>query len=670
LLGGAPVARGSDLAEQLAQAPALKVENVCVPIRDTRGGERLWFLNADGRSWDLVVRYFEGYIQNTFFTIIDFGTGEVKQQMMEKGSHSISLAGPDGKGYGHGLGGLMVYDPASNALARLPGSPYVGGETRPLLAGPDGMIYGAGSEGGRVTAYRVDPATGGITNFGLLGPTHDPNPCWSYSMAADDRFLYIVSGKIPWYLVVYDRTNGTDEVVLTHADPEGIVMLGSAGGCPVATVRHSDGKPEESYWLVQGKPVLRKSANEAPPIAAKTAATPALPPKPSFDNDLMPLNGKVSLAYTLPGETTPRQIEFPVPTYPANVYQIASLPDGRIVGSSGHYLGLFCYDPKTDRTEHFGKLSISVPVMAWLDGRLYLSGYPRGATMAYDPASAWGKSNPAFLGSLGNEGSGIHTTYAIVAAADGRIYLGGGWYRNGEGGGLGWWDPKEKKAGGLSAGLERYRVTHLTTTGAGRYVVLSTKAVRDQAGNRPAPDQARIFVYDTTTRAMIKDFETLRGAIHTGAIAGADGTRVLALAPDPEDASTNWSQRASVLYAFDALTGEVAWRKKLPYPAGFVINDNYDNTVGFDFRLGPDGHVWTFSGGQMRVIDPEKAWGLACEDASLIRIKPEDGSITVVGKIGTVGRMAFSGKDLYLTGGSKYHKTGAEYLRRVKEVVK
>jgi hypothetical protein len=72
----------------------------------------------------------------------------------------------------------------------------------------------------------------------------------------------------------------------------------------------------------------------------------------------------------------------------------------------------------------------------------------------------------------------------------------------------------------------------------------------------------------------------------------------------------------------------------------------------------------------MRVIDPEKAWGLACEDASLIRIKPEDGSITVVGKIGTVGRMAFSGKDLYLTGGSKYHKTGAEYLRRVKEVVK
>jgi hypothetical protein len=365
-----------------------------------------------------------------------------------------------------------------------------------------------------------------------------------------------------------------------------------------------------------------------------------------------------------------KQMDLKIPTYPATVYQIAALPDGRICGSAGNYLGLFLYDPKTGQHQHLGKLPVSVPIMAWQAGRLYMTGYPRAVTLAYDPASPWGKDNPVKVGSLGNEGSGIHEAYCLEAAADGRVYVGGGWFRNGEGGGLGWWDPKEKKAGGTSEGLGNYRVTHLTTTGEGRYVVLSTKAVRDQAANVPAPAQARIFVYDTVERKMRPGFETLPGAIHSGAIAGVSGTRVLAFTLDPEGpADKPWQERGSVLYAFDALTGKIAWQKKIPFPIGFTVNENFDGTVGFDFKLGPDGQVWTYTGGKMVAVNPEKPWGLSCEEASLVRVNPEDGAITVVGKVGTVGRMAFLGKDLYLTGGSKYHTSGGEHVRRIRSVV-
>lgn len=62
-----------------------------------------------------------------------------------------------------------------------------------------------------------------------------------------------------------------------------------------------------------------------------------------------------------------------------------------------------------------------------------------------------------------------------------------------------------------------------------------------------------------------------------------------------------------------------------------------------DFRLGPDGRIWTFL------------------NEKLARINPDDGSVEFVGSTGRGGRLAFSGDDLYLG--------GTERLRRIKGVV-
>lgn len=682
LSGLAAAASGQDnaLADALAKAPALTVEKVCAPIRSSRGGSPEWVPNPDGKSYDLLIRYFDTYYGPHTTVILDLGAGTATTHTRPTGTlMGTGFLAPDGRLFtpisAKGGTGFQVYEPSRNQIRDLAAiAPNVGGETKPLCVGPDGMIYGAGSESSRrAICYQIDPKTETITSYGPVGPSHAPNGCWGYYVAADTRYVYVSSGKIPWYLVAYDRETGQDAVLLTLDDPTGSISLGQIRGCPFATVRHSGGKPWESYWLVNGKPVPQKEGNEAPPVVHPYPAPPAAPIRPTRTGDLEPLaDGKVSLALQMPGDTngaTRQTFAFTVPTYPANVYQIAALPDGRICGSGGNYLGLFVYDPKLDRHEHLGRLPVSMPILAWHDGLLYLSGYPSTTTMAYDPAQPWSKTNPAFLGYLNSAGSGTHTILGMGVAADGKVYMCGKWHRNGEGGGLAWWDPKSRQPGGFHDGMGHYQTTHLAITGQGRYVVLSSRAVRDHAKpDEPTPGQGRIFVYDTAER-QLTHFDPLPGGIHAGAIAGATGTLVVALAPDPSDTSTNWTHRRSLLYAFDARTGAVAWKKPLPAPAGFTISENFDAAINFDFRTGPDGFIWTFTGGRMLAVNPDKPWGVSCEEAVLVRIAPADGAIIPVGKVGRAGRLAFQGNDLYLSGGSKYHTVDANYLRRIRNVV-
>jgi hypothetical protein len=60
-----------------------------------------------------------------------------------------------------------------------------------------------------------------------------------------------------------------------------------------------------------------------------------------------------------------------------------------------------------------------------------------------------------------------------------------------------------------------------------------------------------------------------------------------------------------------------------------------------DFRLGPEGQIWTFL------------------DGVLVRITPPDGGIHVVGRPSSPGRLAFAGGRIYLG--------GTTALRRIRE---
>jgi len=721
-----------DLVGQVAASPQLKVEEVCIPMRTTRGGRVDFVPNPDGKTYDLLIYYYKNDYGPYTTVYVDLGTNRVKfaaartradEHCWGRGGGTL---GPDGKFYqprgAKGGSTLQVYDPAENKVYTLKEvAKYIGGERRPLVIGTDGKMYGGGSNKGRAAVYQFDSATGKITSFGKVGPSHAPNTCWGYSVSADDRYVYIASGKIPWYLVCYDRQTKKDEVLLKTDDPRGHIHTGQLRyGCTASVRGH--GKTDR-YWLYKGKAIPQKDRKEKPPwpVPEKKKPWVVLPPRPEvWTGKLVPkADGKVEIWYRSaeakakapkapPAGEKPEDlgwkiIKIDVPTYPVQITRVETLPDGRIFGASGPYLGNFVYDPKTRKSEHLGIVHLSHYCQTVLDGKIYMSGYPSSALFVYDPAKPWTvgisnvpgvrplrenhkDSNPRRLCYLAHHGAGTHKMWAAANGADGKCYFGGRWARNGEGGGLGWWDPKTQQAGGISDPFSNYQIIWVTAAAGGRHIVVSTRTVRDQATNTPAPREAKLFVFDTQQGKIVREFVPVKDCDWSGPIA-AKGNIVVGLTLDPADRarilkpeeqdeylkdrtiSYGVFDKSSILYAFDVTTGKMLYKKKLPYPVGFRANENFGHQDGFDMALGPDGWIWTFSGSRFQPVNPEKRWHYSYVNCALVRIKPEDGSIKVVGKLSHGGEMAFADKDLYLAGGCKYLAGKNEALRCIRNVV-
>lgn len=659
--------------KQIEQARPLEIERLVNPIKSIQGPVVSYVANPQTGSYNVLLHYYETYTRNNHLYVANLATGEVKRFDTPAGRVINFFASHQhGKIYFHGPGSIMVYNTSTNDITPL--GEEIGGETRPFTFGPDGMIYVAGSSQSRPTALQINPDTDKVTQYGFVGPSNAPNACWGYSVAADDTHVYVASGKVPWRLVAYNRSTKESKVLLTLEDPRGLIGFGQHQGKLQARVRTDEGNSYTRYWLGNGEVTVVKTNQEEPP--AHTANTVVRNnPTAKFTGELKPDgDGNVEVVCTF-SDGKSGTVKINVPTYPANVYNIIAGPDGKIYGSGGNYLGLFAYDPATNTNKQLVYSPTSMPLLRFVGDKLVYTGYPSGVTMVYDPSKPWNhaSSNPKRMVYLGNEGAGIHTPFAAQVGADGKFYAAGGWYRNGNGGGLGWLDVATGKAGGTHEGMTNYRITNMVAVGNARYMVMSTLTVRDHEGKHPIPEQAKIFVYDIQ-EGKLSSFETIAGLKHTGAIAGAagDSTTVVALTRHPSFTGEYADHKESLLYAFDALTGKVLWQKKLPYPAGYNAAENYDASVGFNLTLGPDGYVWTFLGGALKQVDPARDWGLSLEDARLVRINPANGDIQVVGVVGMVGKMAFLGKDLYLGGGSKYHLegSGAEFLRRVKNVLK
>ncbi len=101
-----------------------------------------------------------------------------------------------------------------------------------------------------------------------------------------------------------------------------------------------------------------------------------------------------------------------------------------------------------------------------------------------------------------------------------------------------------------------------------------------------------------------------------------------------------------MLYGIDVATGEVLFRKILPWRVS--VDEHWPHWVDPSYEYlsltrGPDGFLWTY-----------------LKDV-LVRIDPRDARIDVVGKIDPVGHPTFVGKDLYFS--------GSEQLRRIRNLV-
>jgi len=646
------IAPGEEWKRQLAAVSALAVEELGQPVRTTRQGMLLKAPNPDGKTWDLVQIYFPRYGGPNTLVLIDTGTGQVKTLTTETGWNfhlCPSVVAPNGKLFISILDGklrqrLCIYDPASNQFhldaVRMPEELL--GETHPLVLGTDGKLYAIGAHPSRAAAAaRIDPDTLEVTFYGPIGPSHAPQPCWGYSGGADDRFLYIASGKVPWYLVAFDRQTGRSEVLATTGPVGGYVSVGQLpDGCTASVTGQlgTDGQRID-YWLQEGKAVRKTGPQQQPPWPRRKPLV-SLPPEPELNLAYAEPDpeGWAEIRVRLEGQW--KSFRFQVPLYPLEIYRLRELPDGRLFGTAGAYEGNFLVDPATGKARQLGKIPLSHYATAVHDGLIYMSGYPSSPLYVYDPQKPWTtgtvvadrrigekepQANPRFLIYLGDKKlAGTHKMYAAAVGANGKIYFGGRWMRDGPAGGLAWYDPKTGQAGGTWHPFSNYQIPHLAAVDAGRRLVISTVAVSDPLLGKPKPAEAALLFWDVEKDQIVGQFVPVPQAPGTGPIVAVGEKRLIGWTVEPGQAE------ASRLYCVHIAGPRLLWTHRLPWPLPVGLGSNQQEA--WDFRLGPDGHVWTFLAG------------------CLVRIDPANGRIQPVGKLSPGGPLAFAGKDVYLGG--------------------
>ncbi len=655
-----------DLKKQLQAAPRLEVETLGEPVRTIRRGLLLFAPNPDGKSYDLLQIYFPRYGGPNSIVVVDLGTGQVKRIDTKFGWNlhlCPAVLAPNGKLFISILDRrlrqkICIYDPRTNKLTidAVPLPDELLGETHPFVLGTDGKLYAIGQHPSRAAAAaRIDPDTLEVTFYGPIGPSHAPNPCWGYSGAADDRYIYIASGKVPWYLVAYDRQTGQSHTLVETGTVGGYVGVSQLpDGCEghASGIKGTDGK-RRNFWLYQGK-AIPKATHPEPPWP-KRPPRPAPPPRPQVEVGLATpdQNGFAELWVRPPGakDVSWRKFRFQVPVFGQSIYRLVEMPDGRLLGTAGAYMGNFIFDPKTGKARHLGRIGLSHYATAFLGGKVYMSGYPTSPLYVFDPTKPWtaGKfingrlipdddpeANPRRVLYLGRKNlAGTHKMYAAAVGADGLVYFGGRWIRDGACGGMAWFDPATGKAGGTWQPFSNYQLTHMAAVRGGRYIVVSTRRVSDPILGKPKPAQGALFVFDTRSKTLGARLEPVERAKGTGPLCAVGDGSVLGWAPDPDDKAASFLYRADV---GEDGTLRLAFRRHLPFPLPVAVGSNQQEA--WDFRPGPDGKVWTFIG------------------AVLVRIDPKDGSLEPVGKVSPPGRIAFTGGRIYLGGTTE--------LRRIK----
>ena len=662
-----------DLKAALEKAPLLKTESLGEPARGVNVWERWFVPNPGGQSWDLLQIYFKEYYGPTWLYAVDFGTGKVTKQRLPDG-HQFYLSGRalgfDGKYYiatpsrQTGNMDLFVYDPAENRLEER-GEIVRGlsGEVRPLVVGPDGRIYGTGTRGNRVGLCIYDPKAGKVVkDFGAVGPAH-PNGAWSrYVMGVDDTHAYIASGMIPsWYLVAVNLENG-EETVLLESPSELVMDIIEDFPGAYARVPQPGGAPYKEYWLYHGKAIAKESNARLWQEKASPWDKAAPRPEVYFDQ-IDPDEKGVAVVWHRPQNsdaTTWKPIRLEdVEAYPHRLNPLSVLPDGRVYGTGDDYVGTFLFDPKTEKTTYCGpRVGLAPYTTIGAGGKLYLSGYSGGHLFVFDPARPFtlGKggppgssapdqgdprSNPRYLGDF-DKTTRVGLMHSSAQGADGKLYFGGFGLRHYTGGGFGWFDPTTGKLDGLWEPLSGYAVQYLTPAREGREIVISTSIAANELNGNRVPAEAKLFIYDVNSGTMTREIVPVKNARTTGLVKEVSPGRLLGLTITGSEYGKPGS---GLLYGLDVSTGEVLFRKNLPWSV--TIDDYWPHWVDpsyeyLDLVRGPDGFIWTY----LRDV--------------LVRVNPTDADVQIVGRLEPVGHPTFVGSDLYLS--------GPEQLRRLRNI--
>jgi len=314
-----------------------------------------------------------------------------------------------------------------------------------------------------------------------------------------------------------------------------------------------------------------------------------------------------------------------IQTTPWRIATIKALPDGRIFGGPAAYEDCFVFDPKSGQFTILGKAPLSMGHVECLGERIYLCGYPGVYVVEYDPTRPWtyatttpAKKEPPITSTESNPRECYRFSVGVVPShhvrgaavgADGFLYVGTHAERSDVGGGIGWWDPVNRKPGGLRDPFLAQDCTSFTAAAGGRLMVYSSHPVTDPAGRRPTPKEARLFILDTGAKQIVADFSPVPDLRDCGPVA-AIGNVVYGIGAT--------RGKAHLFYAFDLDAKKTLFTRELP------------DAPRSNLAVGPDGNVYGFVG------------------LALYRFPPGDADPVALGSVAKAGPIDFVGEDLYV----------------------
>ena len=512
------------------------------------------------------------------------------------------LFGADGKVFAscHPRGGLAVYDPIEDSLKLI--HPIANARwLRGMAIGPDGGVYVSDYPNG--AAARYDPNTGNVDSYGRQGGPFTIKSVHGYSIGCDGRWVYTAAGKMPWYVVAYDRETGKQENLLRF-DPSDHPEVLQRGPEVYLEVKLGTPEPGEDatprYRLKDGR---AETASAIPSYDQSYVPGHGVPqPELSrFGRNLPMVEGGAAFRCRQPGQEEWTQITVPVSGVEMVVQRVAPMGDGRLVLSTGPYGNVHTYDPKSASHTCLGSpAGQNVYDLLRVNEHLYFCGYPNAILGTFEGAE--GKL-------LGNWHDTVRAKHALflVRGADGRLYAGNHAERECVGGSLGWYDPKTGQFGGIR--FPNDDCEWLTMAQGGRLIVYASDFSHDPMHPEIKKRDGRLIVYDTNTHEIVRQFSPL-----------ADGSAGIVVETQPGIVlGLGLHEKKPVMYTADLVKGRLLGRAELPAAARR------------DVALGPDGKVYTFL------------------DKTLVRVDPEKLTVTTICET-TPGRMAFVGCDLYLAG--------------------
>jgi len=645
---------------ETAAAPQVKplaVEDLGVPVRTMRRAGDFLVPKAGNAGWWLITSYNpmrRSNIKNQIYVIdlnaktyrIIWGPagGGLLQSWGNKG-----LAGPDERFYiaQYGQVGLWELNRKGGTMQYY-SFPDVTERVSPLSWqwDPERKTIFMGTASYRAYLVSFNTTTHEWRNYGIPdGVTRSPRYIWS--MAVGEKYIYSGMGKNPWRLVATDRETGKHTELLAGMEMEYLTVRGGGKHCTASVEYKPDPGSKDTatrlFTLENGAALAveptasgkntptdlyaleeSKAKKDAPPAEAQPEPEPA--PRPELVTTLArpTSEGKAQVWFKLPDADWDCVKLEDIQTAPWKFNYLLAMDDGRLIGAPRGYEDIFIYDPASKKTTIVGKATMSMGEMVSTCGKIYMCGYPGTIIHEYDPAKPWTyftttplkeepkldspESNPRFCARLGDI-CHTHHVKGTALGADGFIYVGGHAERQDVGGGLMWWDPAERKAGGIREPFELQDCADICAARGGNAIVYSSRPVSDPRKERPTPATARLFVLEVLTKKIIDELTPLPEARTCGPVVGIDN-RVYGVGATGEK---------HVFYVIDLDTKEV------------VHTTDVASRV-HELALGPDGRIYAFI------------------NSVLTRIDPESFVFTPLGLVENPGRITFCGNDLYLTG--------------------